>query len=283
MSFFNIGELYRDTYHIEHVEPFFEGELAVASAEGKRYFLQHVRLQKPAPPRAIQQYLSLKNHPLIVPYLQVFSEERSLVTIRPYVPFKERLHQRVARGELEEDQIIAWVRSLFPVEKVLKEKPLRMYTLLHPANIGVTETGELQVLYCGVEGRTLPDPKMDWGNLLYMLFSGNLVDEPLKKLPSEADFPKQLAKLIQKSFNRPAESVASQLDSYLKKRDSTSLFDQLFKRSGSAKKEPDSTPSPSAAESDRSSQTEGSSLLQQRLEQERQAREKQERQEREEA
>src|SRR5699024_2836976 len=124
---------------------------------------------------------------------------------------------------------------------------------------------------------------MDWGNLLYMLFSGNLVDEPLKKLPSEADFPKQLAKLIQKSFNRPAESVASQLDSYLKKRDSTSQLDQLFKRSGSAQKESDSSPAPLSAASDRASQTEGSSLVQQRLEQERQAREEQERQEREEA
>ncbi|WP_108022667.1 hypothetical protein [Melghirimyces profundicolus] len=278
MSFFNVGEIYRDTYQIEHVEPFFQGELAVAAAGGKRFYLQYTRLQRPAPPRAIQQYLSLK-HRSIVPYLQVYSEERSLVMIRPYVPFEDRLHERMARGGLEEERILSWVRSLFPVENILKEKPLRMYTLLHPANIAITASGELQVLYCGVEGRTLPNPEMDWGNLLYMLFSGNLVDEPIKKLPADADFPKPLAKLIQKSFNRPAGYVASRMDAYLKKRESKGLLDQLFKR-----------PQPSGKEEETESREVGkepgtppSQVLQQRLEEARRMKEEQARQAREEA
>ncbi|GGA50956.1 hypothetical protein GCM10007416_25160 [Kroppenstedtia guangzhouensis] len=294
MAFFSVGDNYRGTYQIEYVEPFFEGELAVASSEGERFFLQLTRLQKPAPPRAIQQYLSLKDHPLIVPYLQVYSEERSLVMIRPFVSFTERLHERIARGGLEEDQILDWVKRLFPVEETLKEKPLRMYTVLHPANIGLTESGGVQVLYCGVEGRTLPDPQVDWGNLLYMLFSGKMLDQPIKKLPPDHGFSKPLEKLIQRSFHRPANSVASNLESYLKKRDSKGFFDFLKPKSTSkgnkAPKIPPSVESPSDSAAPEKSPSEGpsSDVLRRRLEetrraQEEAARQEQERREREEA
>ncbi|OYD07026.1 hypothetical protein [Paludifilum halophilum] len=280
MSFFTVDDLYQDTYRVERVKPFFEGELAVASAGGKRFFLQHAQLQKPAPPRAIQQYLSLKDHPLILPYLQVYSEERSLVFIRPYVDFSERLDQVISRGPIEEDQILHWVKSLFPVENVLKEKPLRMYTLLHPANIGVTEDGKLQVIFCGVEGRTLPEPVFDWGTLLYMMFTGRVLDEPLKKLPGDSPFPKQLGKFIHKSLNRPAGYVSSQLDSYIKKRDSKGLFDQLFKRSESSGKKDESEAHDAAdgeeqsvsRERDHESQVRLDSILKERLEETRRTR-----------
>ncbi|EGK11285.1 hypothetical protein HMPREF9374_1985, partial [Desmospora sp. 8437] len=288
LAFFSIGDNYRGTYQIESVEPFFEGELAVASSGGERFFLQLTRLQKPAPPRAIQQYLSLKDHPLIVPYLQVYSEERSLVMIRPFVPFAERLHERIARGELEEDQILDWVRRLFPVEEVLKEKPLRMYTVLHPANIGLTESGQVQVLYCGVEGRTLPDPKVDWGNLLYMLFSGEMLDQPIKKLPPDHGFSKPLEKMIQRSFHRPAGSVASNLDSYLKKRDAKGFFDFLkpkFSPKETPSQEPPAESPPDSAASESSFPPEGpsSDVLRRRLEETRRAKEEAERRAQEEA
>ena len=290
LAFFSIGDHYRGTYQIEYVEPFFEGELAVASSEGERFFLQLTRLQKPAPPRAIQQYLSLKDHPLIVPYLQVYSEERSLVMIRPYVPFTERLHERIARGGLDEDQILDWVSRLFPVEEVLKEKPLRMYTVLHPANIGLTESGQVQVLYCGVEGRTLPDPRVDWGNLLYMLFSGNMLDQPIKKLPPDHGFSKPLEKLIQRSFHRQAGSVASNLETYLKKRDAKGFFD--FLKTKTSPKEDSSEETSSSVESPSDSAVsedpfppEGpsSDILRRRLEETRRAKEEAERRAQEEA
>ncbi|SMO75743.1 hypothetical protein [Melghirimyces algeriensis] len=258
MSFFTVGETYRDIYRIEHVEAFFEGELAIAATEKDRFYLQYIRLQKPAPPRAIQQYLSLK-HDLIVPYLQVYSEERSLVMIRPYVPFKERLHERIQRGGMEEDEIFTWVQRLFPVEEVLIQQPLQMYPLLHPANIGITAAEDLQILFCGVEGRTLPKADMDWGNLLYMLFSGNLIDEPIKKLPKDADFPKQLTKLIQKSFNRKADYVSSQVDSYLKR--GSGWFPFRIKKSSEEKKE---TSKPETS-NESVTASRSTSLLQQRL------------------
>jgi hypothetical protein len=285
LSFFTVGERYRDQYQIETVEPFFLGEWATATVGEEKVYLQHAQLQKPAPPRAIQQYLSLRNHPLILPYTQVFSEERSLVFIRPYVPYRERLDKTVTRGEVDEDLILAWVRSLFPVEEVLKEKPLRMYTLLHPANIGVTEEGRLQVLFCGVDGRTLPNPVIDWGNFLYMLFTRRMLEEPMKKLPPDVDFPKPLGRLIQRSFNRPARYVSSQLDIYEKRRHSKGVLD-LFRRPV-GKKETSASPPPvpgSSVASDGTEQkspsipvyhpeppSEPSHVLRQRLEQARRA------------
>ncbi|MDR6225856.1 hypothetical protein JOE21_001854, partial [Desmospora profundinema] len=305
MSFFTVGERYRDQYQIETVEPFFQGEWATATVGGEKVYLQHTQLQKPAPPRAIQQYLSLKNHPLILPYTQVFSEERSLVFIRPYVAYRERLNETVARGGVDEDTILEWVRTLFPVEDVLKEKPLRMYTLLHPSNIGMTEEGQLQILFCGVDGRTLPDPVIDWGNLLYMLFTGHMLDEPIKKLPPETNFPKPLGRFIQRSFNRPSRYVSSQLETYLKRRDSKGVLDHLLRRSG-VKKEASSAPpmqvEPSSSEAvKKQDQTQSesqadippvpsyhpdppshsSSVLQQRLEQARKAKLEAEQRERE--
>ncbi|GGE26978.1 hypothetical protein GCM10011571_31480 [Marinithermofilum abyssi] len=276
MSFFTVGELYRDTYHIQHVEPFFNGEWAVAESEGNLFYLQHAQLQKPAPPRSVQQYLAL-SHPMILPYQQVYTEERSLVFIRPYEPIEERLDQRIHRGGLDEDQILDWVKSLLELEPLLKGQPLPMYTLLHPGNIVILPNGSLQVWYCGVSGRTLPDPTLDWGSLLYMMFTGRLLDEPITKLSGDEGFSKHLNRLIQRSFKHDANHVRDQIETYLRKRDSTSLFDSLFGRS---KPKERSKPAPS--------DTKGASLRQlsleeeaERREQERLAREEAERREQE--
>lgn len=228
LSLFHMGERYRDLYQVEYVVRFFDGELAVARKDSVRYYLQSAHLQKQAPSRAITQYRSLK-HPLIIPFEQVYTEERSIVFIRPYVPIHP-LREVVSSREVNEDQVIKWVKQLLVLEKELKSKPMKMYLLLDPRNIGLTEDGELKVFFCGIENITAQPKTLDWGTFIYSLLTGEYLDEPIEKVPADFGGSKWMIRLIQRSLgNDSPESVLSHIEHYERKKEGKGLLGILFK------------------------------------------------------
>ncbi|MRG29316.1 hypothetical protein [Laceyella tengchongensis] len=234
LSFFGVGEIYRNGYRVEHVVKFFDGELAVARKDDQRFYLQSAMLQKQAPSRAIQQYRTL-HHPLVLPYDEVYTEERSIVFIRPYEAIHP-LREVISSREVDEDQVVEWGRQLLSLEIELKSKPMPMYLLLDPRNIGLNDQDELRVLFCGLEQITAQSRTLDWGSFFFSLLSGQYLEEPLDKMP--ADFPcsKPMSRLIQRSLKKQSpESVLSQIDAYKKKqKQGGGFFDFLF---GSTKEE----------------------------------------------
>jgi len=227
LSFFAVGDRYRDTYEIEVVFPFFDGELAIARSGDQRFLLQHAQLKKQAPSRAIQQYRSL-DHPLILPYREVYTEERSLVFIRPYEPFQP-LYDAIRQQPASEDELVRWGKSLLHMEAYLRSKPLPMYFILDPRNIGLTADGKLIVLYCGLRQITALEPSLDWGSFFYILLTGEMREEPLDKISTDAPFSKPMIRLLQKSLrNQSVDSVLSQIENYERKKKGKGLLDRLF-------------------------------------------------------
>ncbi|MBA4549802.1 hypothetical protein H1R82_10255 [Thermoactinomyces intermedius] len=242
MSFrFQVGERYRDLYQIEYVVRFFDGELAVARKGSQRYYLQSSRLEKQAPiSRAIAHYRSFE-HPLVIPYEDVYAEDRSIVFVRPYVPILP-LREVFANQEVEEAKLVEWGKQLLLLEKDLRAHPMRMYLLLDPGNIGVTEDDEeLKVLFCGTETITAQKNIFDWGTFFYSLLSGEPVDKPIQKLPNDFKASKKMMRLIQRSLqNDSPDSVLSHIKQYEK----VGLLDRLFGSGGEKKKDPKSGKSP---------------------------------------
>jgi hypothetical protein len=198
MAFFKVGDVYRQKYLIESVVPFFQGELAIAVYEDKRYYLQSASLNRQAPLRAISQYRNLKS-PQVIPYLDVFDEPDMLVFIRPYVEIRP-LREIITTQELSEEQVVKWVRSLLHVEAVLRSKPMSMYLLLDLRNIGVDSQNELKVFFCGLEQIMVYESKLDWGTFIYSMLSGQFLDGPILRLPRNFKVSRPMSRLIQKSF-----------------------------------------------------------------------------------
>ncbi|TCS92829.1 hypothetical protein [Hazenella coriacea] len=238
MSLFNVGEKYRNSYTIEHVVPFFDGELAISHLDSKRYYLQSAHLKKQAPSRAIQQYRSL-NHPLVIPFTEVYTEDRSLVFIRPYCSIKP-LHEVVMKEDIAEDTIVQWGKQLLLLAAELKTKAMPMYLLTDPRNIGLDEeTDELKVLFCGVEHITALRSTLDWGTFFYSLVSKEHLEGPIDKVPNDLEGSKHLHRLIQKSLqNNSIDSILSHIEVYEKKRKKGGILDFLL---GGGKKEKESS------------------------------------------
>lgn len=141
---FQQGENYRG-YLIESIfdTPF--GKWGTSSnEEGERIYLQHVPLLKPPPQHLIRQYLLL-DHPLIIPYLQVYQESDALVFIRPYI-LLESIH-RIPNEEM----VNRWFDHLLDLDTYLEIQPIPMKPVYHPENIGITDKGELRIFLCGNE------------------------------------------------------------------------------------------------------------------------------------
>ncbi|GAA5343845.1 hypothetical protein [Planifilum fimeticola] len=227
-SFFTVGERYRDRYVIESVEAFLDGELAVARTdENERYYLQLTKLKRGTQSRVIQQYRSL-NHPMVLPFAEVYTEERSIVFIRPYTeltPLDEILRMR----PWDEEETIRLTRDLLQLEKMLNGRPLPMYLLLDPRNMGLTGDGELKVFFCGVRNYTALEPAIDWGTWMYMCMTGQLLEESLTKLPSDRPFSGPVVRLVERSLKKAsADQVLSQIEAYEKKKNSPGLLSRLF-------------------------------------------------------
>ncbi len=228
MRFFTEGDRYQDQYLIESTMDFFDGQLAIARLEDQRYYLQFAPLKKQAPPRSIQQYLAM-DHPLVLPYLQVFTEERALVFIRPFVEIRPLL-DIVVREPMNEDRVVGWVKSLLQLESMLAKQPLSMYLLSEPQNLGLTPEGELKVIYCGVNQVTQLESTLDWGTLIYILLSGEIPEQPVANLLGELPVSKPMERLLQRSIkSRTTGDLLSLIDSYKKKKNSKGLLGRLFR------------------------------------------------------
>ena len=236
-SFFAVGDRYRDRYVIESVETFLDGELAVARTdENERYYLQWTKLKKGTQSRVIQQYRSL-NHPLVLPFAEVYTEERSIVFIRPYIELT-RLDERLKTRPWNEEETVRLTRDLLHLEKMLNSLPLPMYLLLDPRNMGLTGEGNLKVFFCGVRNYTALEPVIDWGTWMYMCMTGQIPGKSLSKLPSDHPFSGPMVRLIEKSLkNASVERVLSQIETYEKRKNSPGLLGRLFGVNNRPKKE----------------------------------------------
>ena len=242
LNFFTKDGRYQDKYIIESTTHFFDGELAIARSGEQRFYLQFAPLKKQAPPRSIRQYLAL-DHPLAIPYLQVFTEERALVFIRPFIEIRPLLDV-VIREPMDEDRVITWVKSLLQLEILLSKQPLSMYLLRDPQNFGLTSDGELKIIYCGVEQVTELESTLDWGTLLYTLLSGEVPDQPIAQLLEEMPISKPMERLLQRSSakNRSANDILGLIDAYEKKKNSKSIFGRIFRTHSNAKVMKESQP-----------------------------------------
>ncbi|MFS8514487.1 MAG: hypothetical protein LOD87_12335, partial [Planifilum fulgidum] len=127
-SFFTVGQRYRDRYVIESAQAFLDGELAVARTdENERFYLQWTKLKKATKSLVIQQYRSL-NHPLVLPFAEVYTEDRSIVFIRPYVNLTH-LDEILQMQPWSEEETVRLTRELLRLEKMLNSRPLPMYLL----------------------------------------------------------------------------------------------------------------------------------------------------------
>lgn len=227
MSLFSVGSVYRGIYQIEQVVTFFNGELAIASANGKRFYLQASLLHREAPARALQQYRNLQ-HSLVLPYIDVFVDGSHMVFVRPYIPLRP-LREVIMSQEISEKQVVEWGRQLLELEANLRSKPLPMYLLLDPRNIGIDPDGKLQVMFCGLEYMMKVESSLDWGTFFYSIFSGQYLDGPILKLPKDFAGSKPLAKLIQKTIRvYDVDVVLEQVNQYLKKQESGSLLKRFL-------------------------------------------------------
>ncbi len=227
MSLFAVGGLYQGKYLVESVVPFFQGELAIATYNEQRYYLQSATLHRQAPVRAIAQYLNLQI-PQVIPYREVMYEPDMLVFVRPYIAIRP-LREVIENEELSEEQVVRWVRDLLHVEAVLKAKPMPMYLLLDLRNVGVTAQNELMVFFCGLDQIMVYESKLDWGTFIYSMLSGQFLDGPIIKLPKHFKVSRPMARLIQKSFKEYTVSpVLEQVELFENKQQNSGLLSKFW-------------------------------------------------------
>jgi hypothetical protein len=227
MSLFAVGGLYQGKYLVESVVPFFQGELAIATFNEQRYYLQSAKLHRQAPVRAIAQYLNLQI-PQVIAYREVMYEPDMLVFVRPYIAIRP-LREVIETQELSEEQVVRWVRDLLHVEAVLQAKPMPMYLLLDLRNVGVTAQNELKVFFCGLDQIMVYESKLDWGTFIYSMLSGQFLDGPIIKLPKNFKVSRPMARLIQKSFKEYTVSpVLEQVELFENKQQTSGLLSKLW-------------------------------------------------------
>jgi hypothetical protein len=227
VAFFHAGEHYRELYRVEHVVPFFDGELAVAERDGRRFYLQAVGVRKQVPLQVIQQYRAF-SHPLVLPFVEAYNEERFLVLIRPYEPIYP-LREVISTVKVDEDKVVEWGKKLLQLEMELKRKALPMFLLLDPRNIGMSERDELKVIYLGIEGITSQPPTLDWGSFFYSLLSGQYLEESIGQFPPDFPVSRPMARLIQRSLNHASpEMVLAQIEQYEHKKQGKGLWGRWF-------------------------------------------------------
>lgn len=140
---FQQGEIYRQFY-LEMVSDSPFGKWGIGSKEEEKFLLQHIPLLESPPQTLINQYLSL-DHPLLIPYLEVYQEPGALVFVRPYLLIENLIHQI----PLDEETADLCCKQLADLEAYLKDQPIPMKPVYHPENIGLTDDGYLKVFLCG--------------------------------------------------------------------------------------------------------------------------------------
>lgn len=227
MTFFQEGATYRGIYQIERVIRFFQGELAIGNRAGQRYYLQHANLQQAIPVRSIQQYRYLE-HPCLLPYQDVLIENQSIVWIRPYEPITPLLHVASSQ-EVSEAKAVEWLKMLLEFQQFCQSKPMPMFVYLDLRNIGVNESGEFRVLFVGLEKYLQPN-NLDWGTFLYCILTGQNLDGPLVRVPSNFPVTKPMNRLISKMLREfEVDTVLPYIEQFERSQQgSSSLFRRLF-------------------------------------------------------
>lgn len=252
MTFFQEGETYRGIYQIERVIRFFQGELAIGNRAGQRYYLQHANLQQSVPARSVQQYRYLE-HPCLLPYQDVFIENQSIVWIRPYESITPLLHV-VSSQEITETKAVQWLKMLLEFQQFCQSKPMPMFVYLDLRNIGVNESGEFRVLFVGLDKYLQPNT-LDWGTFLYCMLTGQNLDGPLVRVPSNFPVTKPMNRLISKMLREyQVETVLPHVEQYERSQQASGgLFRRLFsndKGSNTSFTEPTLKPTPELLISD---------------------------------
>ncbi|WP_149453119.1 hypothetical protein [Pasteuria penetrans] len=195
-----VGSVYRAHYTIEHVVPFLSGQLAMASAENRRYYLQSVPLRKRSPERMVRQYRSLV-HEAWLPVSRVYEESRQLVLVRPFLPLVPLSEVLIRHGKLPVSFVLSLGRQLLDFALLLELQMVPLRLMLDLRNVGMTGDGSFKVLGCTVPRVTeVAEGGLDWGTWFFCLLSGELHDKPMISLPFPIPLRRSLRIFIDKIF-----------------------------------------------------------------------------------
>lgn len=237
LSVFTVGKRFMGEYMVEHVVPFFNGELAISKAFDESYFLQLVHLERTVTTiefERIRRLYEELDHPLLIPFYDLFLEQNALVMVYPYQPL-QLLPEVVSRSGVEEEQIVGWIKDLIDLEIYLRSRSIPMFYVKDPRNVGLNAQGELKILYSGVDEVTPYPLDLNWGSFVYSIMSGQFLESSLQKMPSKHTLSRPLARLVQKCFKaKSLMSMQAHFDQYLKRKKSKGFFSGLF---GGLKKE----------------------------------------------
>lgn len=233
MSVFTVGKRYMGEYLVEHVVPFFNGELAVSQALNENYYLQSIYLNRMISTiefERIRNWYDRLNHPLLIRYSDLFMEPNALVFISPYQALQP-LPEALSRSGIEEKQLVHWMKELVELEIYLRSQDVPMFYVKDPRNIGLNADGQLKVISSGVDEITPFPIDLNWGTFMYSIATGEYMNISLDKMPKNKSLSRSMARLIQKVFKaRSLEVVQRHIEQYLKSESSKGLgfFEGLF-------------------------------------------------------
>jgi hypothetical protein len=237
LSVFTVGKRFMGEYMVEHVVPFFNGELAISKAFDESYFLQLIHLERTVTTIEFERVRRLYeelDHPLLIPFYDLFLEQNALVMVYPYQPL-QLLPEVVSRSGVEEEQIVRWIKDLIDLEIYLRSQSIPMFYVKDPRNVGLNSQGELKILYSGVDEVTPYPLDLNWGSFVYSIMSGQFLESSLQKMPSKHTLSRPLARLVQKCFKaKSLMSMQAHFEQYLNRKESKGFLSGLF---GGLKKE----------------------------------------------
>lgn len=237
LSVFTVGKRFMGEYMVEHVVPFFNGELAISKAFDESYFLQLIHLERTVTTiefERIRRLYEETDHPLLIPFYDLFLEKNALIIVYPYQPL-QLLPEVVSRSGVDEEQIIRWIKDLIDLEIYLRSQSIPMFYVKDPRNVGLNAQGELKILYSGVDEVTPYPLDLNWGSFVYSIMSGQFLESSLQKMPSKHTLSRPMARLVQKCFKaKSLMSMQAHFEQYLNRKEGKGFLAGLF---GGIKKE----------------------------------------------
>lgn len=242
MAIFTVGKRYQGNYTVEHNVPFFDGDLAIANYLDERYYLQSAPLVREFTTLEFNRFKRLYDEldfELLLPVSEMFQEGTQAVFVYPYQPIKP-IRDIVLDTGVDDEKMLGWFHQVIQTEIALQSMGIPMYIIRDPRNIGLTNDGELRVIFSGIEDVTYYQSALNWGTFLYCIASGEYLDEPLKKLPPKHALSKPVAKVIQKCLRaKDLPAMLSVIEQSMKKQEGKGLIGSLF---GLKKKKEEPTP-----------------------------------------
>lgn len=255
MSLFTIGRRYQGDYTVEHIVPFFNGELVISKFLDERYYLQSAPLVREFTTLEFMRFKKLYdelNFELLLPVSDLYLEGDQMVFVYPYQPIQP-IRDVVMGSGVSDEQILGWFHQIMQTEAALRAMGIPMYIVRDPRNIGLNAEGQLRVIFAGIEDVTYYQSTLNWGTFLYCIASGEYMEDSMKKLPSKHGVSKPVAKVLQKCFRaKNIPSLLTVIEQQLNKSSGKGFIGALF--GGKKKKEadpaafqvPEPTPTPVA-------------------------------------